>query len=885
MTAGELFLIFFALIIISIGCILWNTRRTKRLASERAQRITEIQQSTVHQQMSESVGNFHCEIEALRNNFIAHRDLLRIQDQFQNVYTYFTRLPPWYPFGKNERTFLDTYAHLDSCVGKWNKMFVEKELEATNEFFANIEGKSLDVQQRTAAITDEDNLLVVAGAGSGKTLTICGKVRYLIERKHIRPEEILLISYTNKATEELKNRVSGGCDGAVDTKTFHKLGLDLITESQSFRPNIAGEYFLQSHIQTYFASLGNDPEGVATLMTYFGSYIHIPEEFRNCASPDDVAKLCQKLQFETLRSTASTYLENIQRTRRITHSFEQVKSFEELAIANYLYLNGIDYEYERPYPYTTRNPERKPYQPDFYLPEYDLYLEHFGISADGSVPWLPPEKAREYLEGIKWKRSLHQIHGTTLLETYSYYQKEGVLLSKLEELLRSHGVIFRPRDLTSMYTAWMEHKYLSGYSDFVRLLAEFITLYKSNGYTDLPSEVFGDNLPQNPYLRERTRLFLEIVSPIFSGYQKKLQSTNQIDFSDMIHRATDAVNRGSFFLRYRYIVVDEFQDISVGRFQLIQAIRKRCNAKVVCVGDDWQSIFRFAGSDIGLFTNFETYFGYSAILKIEKTYRNSQELVTTAGKFVMENPKQLKKELRSEVHNVQPVKVVPYKTSPAEALKIIVEDIVADFGDSAHVMVLGRTNYDIEPQGSCVFGDGFSLKKVRTAGSDTQTLVISEKYPHLVLEFLTVHRSKGLEADNVIILNLENRRLGFPNKIVDDPILELVLTQKDGYLYGEERRLFYVALTRTRNNVYLPVPQRKSLISVFVPELIYLDPENVSYPTEYSLAKMDAVLCPKCGAAMVKRHGKYGWFYGCSRYPDCRGTRSLSYNGSGIKRT
>jgi len=885
MTVGELFLIFLVLIVISIGCILWDTRRKKRLSFERAQRITEIKQNTVHQQMSESVGNFHREIDVLRNNFIAHRDFLRIQDQFQKVYTYFTRLPRWYPFEKGERAFLDTYAHLNSCVGTWNKEFIAKELESTNEFFANIDGKSLDIQQRTAAITDEDNTLIVAGAGSGKTLTICGKVRYLIEEKQIHPEEILLISYTIKATEELKNRVSRDHDVSVDAKTFHKLGLDLITESQQCRPPVADENLLQSYIRTYFAALGKDPQGVATIMTYFGSYLHIPEEFQNCTSLDDVKELCRNLQFETLRSAASTYLKNIQRTNHITHSFEQVKSLEELTIANYLYLNGIDYEYERPYPYTTINLERKPYQPDFYLPEYDLYLEHFGISADGSVPWLPPEKAREYQEGIKWKRSLHRNHGTTLLETYSYYQKEGILLSKLEELLRSHGVLFRPRDLTGMYTAWMEHKYLSGYSDFISLIAEFITLFKSNGYTDLPSEVFAENLPSNPYLRERTRLFLEIVSPIFSGYQKLLQTTNKIDFSDMINCATDMVSRGFLDLPYRYIIVDEFQDISVERFKLIQAIRKKCNAKVVCVGDDWQSIYRFAGSDIGLFTNFETYFGYSAVLKIEKTYRNSQELVTTAGKFVMENPKQLKKNLRSEVHSVHPVKVVPYKTSPAEALKIIVEDIVAEFGEYAHVMVLGRTKYDIEPQGSCVFGDGFSLKKVKTPGSDNQTLVISEKYPHLVLEFLTVHRSKGLEADNVIILNLENKRLGFPNKIVDDPVLELVLTQKDGYLYGEERRLFYVALTRTRNNVYLPVPKRKSSVSVFVPELIKLDPENISYPTEYSLTKKDAVLCPKCGAKMVKRHGKYGWFYGCSRYPDCRGTRPLSQNGSGTKRT
>lgn len=181
-TVGELFLIFLILIVISIGCVLWDTLRKKRLSAERAQRITEIQQSAVHQQMSEAVGNFHREVDALQNNFIAHCDILRVQNQFQTVYTYFTRLPTGYSFEKNEQTFLDTYSHLDSRVDTWNKEFIARELESTNDFFANIDGKSLAVLQRTAAITDEDNLHVVAGAGNGKTLTICGKVRYLIEK-------------------------------------------------------------------------------------------------------------------------------------------------------------------------------------------------------------------------------------------------------------------------------------------------------------------------------------------------------------------------------------------------------------------------------------------------------------------------------------------------------------------------------------------------------------------------------------------------------------------------------------------------------------------------------------------------------------------------------
>lgn len=145
-------------------------------------------------------------------------------------------------------------------------------------------------------------------------------------KKQVRPEEILQISFTNKATEELKNRVSRDLDVCVDAKTFHKLGLDLITTFKKSRPLVAEEYFLKSHIQTYFASLGKDPQGVAALMTYFGSYLHIPEEFRNCTSLDDVTEICQNLQFETLHSTASNHLENIQRTNRITHPFEQVKS-------------------------------------------------------------------------------------------------------------------------------------------------------------------------------------------------------------------------------------------------------------------------------------------------------------------------------------------------------------------------------------------------------------------------------------------------------------------------------------------------------------------------------------------------------------------------------
>ncbi|WP_338096063.1 UvrD-helicase domain-containing protein [Methanorbis rubei] len=843
------------------------------MSAERERLTKEIRQDVIYHEMHTSTADFYSQLDILKKNFIAHQDVLNLQNRFQNVCSYFDHLPKWYSFEKNEKTFLDTYSHLQSYVDDWNQEFIKKELDATKIFFDDIDGKSLDIQQRTVAVTDEDNILVIAGAGTGKTLTICGKVRYLIEKKQINPNEILLISYTNKATEELRNRVSRGMDVSIDAKTFHKLGLSLITTSKGYQPRVAEEYLLKSCIQQYFKSLGENPSQIATIMTYFGSYLNIPTEFKDCQNMSDVTAVCQNLQLETLRSKAESYIDKVQQEDRITHAFEKVKSFEELVIANYLFLHGIRYEYERPYPFSTDDPLKKTYQPDFYLPDYDLYLEHFGISADGSVPWLSPEKEREYKLGIDWKREIHKKHGTILLETYSYYQKDGILLEKLEELLCSHDIIFQTCDLTKMYTAWLEHKYMHGYFDFLNLIAEFITLYKSNGYTNNPSSTFRKDLSSNPYLRERERLFLDIVSPIFTRYQDQLKTDNLIDFADMINQAAAAVTSGHLTLPYRYIIVDEFQDISVGRFRLIQAIRDKTQAKVVCVGDDWQSIYRFAGSDIGLFTNFAKYFGYTATLKIEKTYRNSQELVNSAGKFVMTNPEQLKKDLRSASHHVHPIRIVSYQKSPAEALKDIVKDIVTKFGEEATIMVLGRTNSDIERDGLCIFGTGFSLKKIRTSDHN-QVFVVSEKYPKLVVEFLTAHRSKGLEADNVIILNLENNILGFPNKIADDPILRLVLTQKDGYLYGEERRLFYVALTRTRNNVYLPVPEQNSKVSIFVNELLKQDTDNIIFCPKTTFSAEQQVFCPKCGSLMSLRHGKFGEFYGCSRYPECHGTRS-----------
>lgn len=391
-------------------------------------------------------------------------------------------------------------------------------------------------------------------------------------------------------------------------------------------------------------------------------------------------------------------------------------------------------------------------------------------------------------------------------------------------------------------------------------------------------------------------------------YQNRLQENESIDFNDMINMSTKIIDDGNLELKYKYIIIDEYQDISVSRYNLINAIKIRTNAKLMCVGDDWQSIYRFAGSDIELFTNFKRYFGYYELLKIEKTYRNSQELIDIAGKFVMLNPNQLKKNLRSDKHKAAPIIIKGYNIDIVAAIVSTIDDIVIKSGDASYIMILGRNNFDIEFIGK-TYNNEFKLYS-------STGLIKYKKYPRLHIQFYTAHRSKGLEADNVIMINLENKLVGFPNKISDDPILKLVLNNKDDFSYAEERRLFYVGMTRTKNTTYLIVPDKNP--SIFIDEIkkavhvlkefnpneesiqnnpncpkckkgILILRENLQnqskflgcsnypmcdYAVGYEILK-NKKICRKCGGFMIQRRGKFGYFYGCSNYPACTNTEQI----------
>ena len=855
--------------------------------------------------LEERLERFRRSVRALEGKYTSKQQLQTLSKKWGKLYrtlkkSRYSRRHPLYPAIQE---FLRSYEQLDKRVSSFNALWFEQEKRACRALLSDIDGKSLDEQQRTAVVCDADRTLVVAGAGSGKTLTIAAKVKYLCQRKNVSPEDILLLAFTRKAAEEMTGRIRDGLGLRVRATTFHKLGLDLLTRNTGKRPEVVDQ--LNEFVEDYLErTVLRRPAQLRDLIRYFAYYLRIPADLEQYESLGAAYEAERDADFETLRGKVQRerFLAEQEQNRksvRRTLKNERVKSLEEVQIANFLFLNGVEYEYERLYPYQSEDPARKAYRPDFFLPEYDLYLEHFGINRKGRVPLLSRVEEQKYLEDMEWKRDFHRRNGTVLLETYSWYASEGRLLEELERTLKEAGVRFREPDFGEIYRAvcgTASQKYLS---EFRKLCCTFLLLFKSGGHRpeELPTLGSAHSDGQNAFHRNRTALFLRILAPMLEDYEAMLREQGAVDFPDMINRAAELVEEGCPVHPWKWVIVDEYQDISKARYRLVKAILERTGAKLLCVGDDWQSIYRFAGSDIALFTHFESFFGPSEILALEHTYRNAQQLIDEAGAFVKRNPEQLHKHLRSEQSLEYPIVVLFYEENPSAKLKLAVDKCIQERGADSTILLLGRTGYDLEPVRSS------GLFRVRASGE--LTYVDSPSTP---ISFLTVHRSKGLEADNVILLNLQNDTLGFPNKISDDPLLKLVLTQAEPFPFAEERRLLYVALTRTRNRVYLLVEQNSP--SVFLEEFhpsesVYIQRprgEGLHVPCprckkgRLTLRRNDrskrlfvgcsnyprcdftlndpSVLsrprhCPECGGLLVHRKSEWGSFYGCSNYPTC----------------
>lgn len=843
------------------------------------------------------------------SQYVSNSLNMQILDTIKNsVLSKYKNLPFDTEKKKECKKYLKLYKHYrenyESIRQLNNENFLENELENYKEFFDNLESNPLTQMQRLAIITNEDNNLIVAGAGSGKTSVIAGKVFYLLKKKLATPNEILVLAFNKKAQEEIQERLQQKLEIVPEVKTFHGLGNHILNQGQykkALSKIASDEYAFKNTIKSIIEDNLNDEKFAETMKIYFQEFFYPMPNIANFKEEGEYYNYLENFEVRTLNG-------------------ELVRSLEECSIANFLYLNGINYEYERTYPYNCGNYNHGLYKPDFYLPDYDIYIEHFAINKEGITPDFID--CKKYCEGIEWKRRTHTFYNTKLIETYSWENFEGNLLNNLKTKLLKCNVQFKSINKENMFNKLNNSKHID---TFTELTSTFLNHFKSNQfelkhlYEKLSSQPEqSDTDTFKSHQDKRKQAFLNIFETISKQYKQILDKNNENDFNDMILTATQFIENGFFKSSYKYILVDEFQDISQGRALLLKALKKDTGAKLFCVGDDWQSIYRFTGSDISIMTNFEKEFGYTKRIDLDMTFRFDNQINSVATKFITKNSDQLKKQIKTVKKSDEPSVFIYYKDNDEDSVRNILNEIVYSLkGKKSDVLILSRFNKLKDK-------DAILRQEYKTRLENYK-----KEFPQLKIEFSSVHGAKGLGFDYVIVTDMN--RGAFPLEKIDDPILNMVLPQEETYPNAEERRLFYVALTRAKEKVYLVCDSKPSS---FIEELetgnynigIYGNSENsrkmkcpkcstgllikstskksfvcshsaycdfitpvcdncqkgyLKYNEEKGYYECTnprcheiKLVCPKCNNGyLIKREGQYGEFWGCSNYPKCNYTK------------
>lgn len=690
-----------------------------------------------------------------------------------------------------------------------NERFIQKELTRCAQYFDTVLTYPLDAQQREAVISLEDNVLVISSAGSGKTMTTVGKVRYLIDVQHVPAEKILLITFTRKAAESLSERLG---EKKLKCRTFHKLALDIIGEATGKKPIITPPDF---SVQVYHMLSQENPAFKSAIADYIIRSRYTMRDQFEYTSMEDYMIDRQKYGIQAFFKDMDG--------RPVF-----CKSDEESQICDFLGSRGIKFRYEERYEINTVDAEYSQYRPDFsiYINGSEgqikrVYLEHFAVNEAGRCPsFFSAEDEIKYQQGITWKRQLHQQHGTILLETSSAGFHRGDVFQNLSRQLLDLGAVFTKATQQNVARELVRQE-----ENILAMLTSFNFLLKSR-------ETSMEAIRQQVGCGPDAVTINDIVSPFVDAYRKMEEENNEVDFTDTIINATELCNNGHR-PDYDYILVDEFQDISMDRYRFLQSLRrKEPLTKLFCVGDDWQSIYRFAGSDMALFKSFEKFFGYTKKCLMETTYRFGEPAIADSSKFILANPEQAIK----NVHPFREDAVTKLDFLSTEGREGVVETVkyLADqIPDDKEILLLGRYGFDVN-----IFKNTEMLVHEGKEG-------VYVTYGRRRLNFMTVHQSKGLECDYIILLNCNGGTIGFPSQISDSPVLKYVLSEPDAYAFSEERRVFYVGITRAKKHTWVlyDINNPSPFIHEFIPVSGTAEQQNNDIP--------ESERCPKCHCGRV----------------------------------
>jgi DNA helicase-4 len=749
------------------------------------------------------------------------------------------------------KTLLEArYKEQEEVISDYQRNYYELERLNYMEFFDknyNNERRPTE-DQINAIISDNPANLVNAGAGSGKTFTVLKKIEYLIKNKDIPAQNILVLSFSKKAKNELEERIKTLKIDMPEVRTIHSLGVKIIKDVQDseFRifpdENNKKETALTKIVDLMREEAKNDPHFSDSIIEFFKKHQYYEKALHEYKT-FEAYKIDRAIINDQL---VSKYIPRSKNSCKIqgksiqTLSGIYVRSMEELRISDILFLAGVNFEYEKEYPHN------KNYNPDFYLPDYDLYLEHFGVDRDGEVPEFFESRNRgvsaseEYLKDMEWKRELHKKHNTKLAQTYSYNFSDGNFEESLMSELKGFDV-----EISEVSLGGLSEKLTIKLG---KLMSSTIAKYRQSMFTmdEIKCRIGNES---DIRVKRRFENLFRIFIKVHELYVNYLTDHNLIDFSDMINVAIKYCDEGHYNRSYDYIIVDEFQDTSSISIELLKHLYNMGNhTRFYFVGDDWQSIYGFNGSDISLMLNAHKDFNDLRSVSLNKNFRSNANIVNVSRDFILKNPDQLIKHTESgrglnkdeneENHNIHFL-----DSSEINSFLINFKNWLIKNNKKSDISIrfLCRTNKDIAHWRDYIdFYGTFSD-----------------------VSFSTIHSEKGGEYNAIIILPSLS---GIPSTVESDAFEKLFMKEAESFLFAEERRLYYVALTRAKDYLVIVEDNEDQVIKirnkVFLDELkricLKLDAVGNGIDTlDLSMDEINLLIGIKKDSSLIDLYGQY----------------------------
>ena len=709
---------------------------------------------------------------------------------------------------------------LEAMARAANERVLRRSVSERKGFFRQVANHSLSNEQTHAVVAMDNRVNVVAPAGAGKTTLLVTRAAWAVKYAGIAPEKVLLLAFDQAAAEQLRTTVderfaaAGITSGRARVATFGELAQDVVEKATGRRPRLAEWLDHGADLDVVGGIVSELREDTPEFREHWDTYRLLFARPTTCdpeAAPDEDEQ--QTSEYTTLTGLMT-------------------KSRGERVIADWLLLSGVEHHHGHRYEHDVETAFNDHYRPDFHYPELDVWHEHAAPESDAN----PLHDVLGQSEPIDWKRAVHEHFGTTLIETTDKEVLAGWGIKRLQERLESLGLTpeWNPDRIG-------EHTQLRR-DDLVRLVRTFMTQVKAIGHTRETLDGAWRRMGRS----YRTRLFLDLYWPIHDAWQARLRADGVIDSEDLLSTATGLLESGTD-PGFEMVLLDELQDTSPTRARIVRALVAPEHRHLLAVGDDWQSVNRYAGADISVMTDFEHWFGGFEGITLPTTFRCTQAVTDTAAEFVQRNPRQLRRTVRAaQPRPGEPVSLI--RMADEAEIPRAISAYLADLAGkvtSASVDVLGRYGFE-------------------------EKLLPEDVPSNLTVTFRTVHDAKGREADHVLIPRMVTGTYGFPSEIPADPVLDLVMSDAEAFRHAEERRLLHVAMTRARQTVTLVTVEGKE--SPFVTELSKSARLAVS---ELSTAE-PLVACPACGqGSLLRRSGSFGPFLGCSTAPRCKHTQKV----------